>query len=147
MYLEARLAGFIADRETIRLILRSLDTERVEMCAVHKLHSRVYVTKGPKEEWQIDGYGKHKPIGFAIHRCIDRSARNNPAVFSYYILECLHQVKIGPNDVRSDRVTENVYISDIQHYLRRNDQNTVSCFGYGSSSGSQRIESWRSQFR
>lgn len=52
MHLKARLADFIGDRETIRLILRSLDPERVEMRASHKRHRRV--SKGPNELWQID---------------------------------------------------------------------------------------------
>ena len=71
------------------------------------------------------------------------SARTNPAVFA---LECSHQVKIGPN-IKSGRVIENVYIFGIQHHLRKNNENADSCFGYGSSTENQKIESWKSQFR
>ena len=72
------------------------------------------------------------------------SARTDPAVFT---LECSHQVKIGPNIIKSDRVTENVYNSGIQHHLRKNNENADSCSGYGSSTENQRVESWKSQFR
>ena len=72
------------------------------------------------------------------------SARTDPAVFA---LECSHQVKIRPNIIKSDRITENVYNSGIQHHLRKNNENADSCSGYGSSTENQRIESWKSQFR
>lgn len=52
MHLKARLDCFIGDRETIRLILRSLDPERIEMRASHKLYRRLL--KELNELWQID---------------------------------------------------------------------------------------------
>ena len=78
-------------------------------------------------------------LALQSHGCIDgfsgkilwlkiETTNNDPVVIAYYFLECLNQVKIASKVIRSDRGTENVYISGMQHYLRRNDENTDSCF-------------------
>ena len=158
MHLKVSLASFIVDRKIIRSILRFLHPEGVKMRAVHKLHRRGYISEGPSEVLYIDGYDKLKPFVFVIDRCIDGfswkklwfkigTTNNDPVVTEYYFLECLHQVKTAPKVIRSDRSTQNVYISAIQHYLGRKDENVDSCFRYGRSTGNQITESFRLWFR
>ena len=161
MHIKARMAGLVVDRETIRTILKALNSEGVLLRAAHKLQRRVYVSNGANEIWHIDGYDKLKPFGFAIHGCIDgfsrrilwlkvASTNNNPKVIASYFINCFNSVKKVQKVIRADRGTENIYVCGMQRYFRRNDRDLLSTedsFQFGSSTGNQRIESWWSQFR
>ena len=79
----------------IRLALKELDPEGVEMRRNHRLKRRKYVNSGPNEVWHIDGNDKIKPFGFSIHGAIDGFSRKviwlqvsdtnkHPGVISYY---------------------------------------------------------------
>ena len=50
------MAGIITDRETVRLFLRQMDGGGVDLRARHRLRRRVYVSRGPKYVWHIDGW-------------------------------------------------------------------------------------------
>ena len=50
------MAGIITDRETVRLLLRQMDGGGVDLRARHRLRRRVYVSRGPKYVWHIDGW-------------------------------------------------------------------------------------------
>ena len=71
MHQKLRQANYVVDRETDRLILKTLDPVSVESRKSHKLIRRQYSSPGPNFTWHIDGYDKLKPYGFAIHGVID----------------------------------------------------------------------------
>ena len=60
-----------ADKETVRLKLKSLDPVGVDKRKRWKLTRREYHSFGPNHTWHIDGYDKLKPFGIAIHGAID----------------------------------------------------------------------------
>ena len=64
-------SGLTADQETIRLILKSLDSVGVDKSKSRKLTRREYHSFGPNHTWHIDGYDKLNPFGIAIHGAID----------------------------------------------------------------------------
>lgn len=95
--------GLVADRETVRTILKTLHPDGVERRSKRKLKRRKYHSKGPNNIWQIDGYDKLKPFGFCIHGAIDGysrrilwlevgSSNNNPLIVRKYFLDCVVQV-------------------------------------------------------
>ena len=61
MLQKLRSSGLTADKETVRLILKSLDP------VGRKLTHREYHSFGPNHTWHIDGYDKLNPFGIAIH--------------------------------------------------------------------------------
>ena len=61
MHLTATAASLVIDRETIRLVIRAMDPQRVSLRATHKLRRRKYICNGSNEIWNIDGYEKLKP--------------------------------------------------------------------------------------
>ena len=67
--------GLVVDKETVRLILKTLDPEGVERRSRRRLKRRKYYAKGPNYIWHIDGYDKLKPFGFCIHGAIDGYSR------------------------------------------------------------------------
>ena len=65
-------------------------------------------------------------------------------------MNCVQQVGGLPRIVRADAGTENVNVSGIQRFLRRNDEDSFGgekSFMYGKSTSNQRIESWWSFLR
>ena len=95
--------GLVADRETVRTILKTLDPDGVERRSKPKLRRRKYHCKGPNYIWHIDGYDKLKPFGFCIHGAIDGysrrilwlevgSSNNNPRIVGKYFVDCVVQV-------------------------------------------------------
>ena len=69
-----RSSGLTADKETVRLILKSLDPVVVDKRRRRKLTLREYHSFGPNHNWHIDGYDKLKPFGIAIHGANYRQA-------------------------------------------------------------------------
>lgn len=153
--------GLYVNRETVRKALKLLDPDGVACRSKHKLKRRMYRAKGPNFIWHIDGYDKLKPFGFSIHGGIDGFSRRilwlevgytnkNPKVIAHYFMNCVQQVGGLPRIVRADAGTENVNVSGIQRFLRRNDQDSFKSeksFMYGKSTSNQRIESWWSFLR
>lgn len=95
--------GLVANRATLRNILKKLDPEGVERRSKHKLKRRKYQSKGPKTIWQtwhIDVYDKLKPFGFCIHGAIDGYSRRiyglkwapqtkKPRIVGNYFIDCV----------------------------------------------------------
>ena len=67
--------GLVANRETVRYILKTLDPDGVERRSKHRLKRRKYQSKGPNYIWHIDEYDKLKPFGYCIHGAIDGYSR------------------------------------------------------------------------
>ena len=63
MHQTFRTDGFIVDRETVKILLKGLDVDGVELRSSHRLARRTYVSVGPNCLWHIDGYVKVKPNG------------------------------------------------------------------------------------
>ena len=153
--------GLFINRETVRKALKLLDPDGVSCRSKHKLKRRMYRAKGPNFIWHIDGYDELKPFGFSIHGGIDGFSRRilwlevghtnkNPKVVAHYFVNCVQQVGGLPRIVRADAGTENVNVSGIQRFLRRDDEDSFGgekSFMYGKSTSNQRIESWWSFLR
>jgi len=148
--------GLVVSRETVRVILKSLDPESVARRSRNRLKRREYRSKGPNYIWHIDGYDKLKPFGFCIHGAIDGFSRrilwlevgpsnNNPRVIATYFHDCIQELGGTPHICRSDRGTENVNVSAMQRFFRRNGHDEFrgeKSFMYGRSVSNQRIECW-----
>lgn len=150
MHQKCWLNGIITDRETVRVILRLLDGEGVDLRSRNRLRRRVYFSRGPNYVWHIDGYDKLKPYGIGISGCIDGFSRkiiwlesyrtnNDPRVIAGYFMKAVTEVEGCPERVRLDHGTENVYVADMQKLLHNSDS---SCVSLGPSTGNQRIERW-----
>ena len=149
MLQKLRSSGLTAVKETVRLILKSLDPVAVDRRKGRKLTRREYHSFGPNHTWNIDGYDRLKPFGIAIHGAIDGFSRrilslklslsnNNPKVIVNYYLCCVKELNLIPRFVRGDRGTENVR-------NHTDSQSKDRSFIYGHSTANQRIESWWSQ--
>ena len=139
-------SGLAADKETVRLILKSLDPVGVDKRKSRKLTRREYHSFGPNHTWHIDGYDKLNPFGIAIHGAIDGYSRrilwlklspsNNPKDIANYYLCCIKELKLIPHFVRGDHGTENIIVYGMQRFLRRNHTDSQSkdkSFIYGHS--------------
>lgn len=148
--------GFTVDRESVHLILQSLDPDGVEQCSRRRLRRRQYRSKGPNYIWHIDGYDKLKPYRFCVHGAIDGYSRrimwlevgrsnNNPRLIASYFLDCVKELVGVPRIIRGDQGTENVNVAAIQCFFRYDDQDDFAgekSFLYGRSVSNQRIEAW-----
>ncbi|XP_014674469.1 PREDICTED: uncharacterized protein LOC106814645, partial [Priapulus caudatus] len=67
--------GLRVRRDDIRLLLGIMDPEGVAYRKKNCFRRRQYVNKGPNYMWHVDGNGKLKPYGFAIHGAIDGFSR------------------------------------------------------------------------
>ena len=72
MLQKLRSSKLTADKENIRLILKSLDPLGVNKRERRKLARREYHSFGPNHTWHIVGYYKLKPFGTATHGAVDR---------------------------------------------------------------------------
>ena len=92
--------GFIDNRETVRVLLKVLDADGVELRSPHRLARRVYFSVGPNYLWHMDRYDKIKPYGFEIYDAIDgfsrkilwlrvSSSNNNPKVIASSYMDCI----------------------------------------------------------
>lgn len=110
--------------------------------------------------WHIDSYDKLKPYGICINAAIDGFSRNiiwikaywtnsNPRIIAGYFMEEVEKLGGCPARVRCDMGTENVYLEQMQRFLRYDhvDEFARDCFIFGSSNHNQRIESWWSYLR
>ena len=161
MHQKLRDNGFIVDREMVRILLKVLDADGVELQSSRRLATRTYISFGSNHLWHIAGYGKVKPYGFAIHGAIDgfnrkilwlrvASFNNNPKAIASYYMDFIRQLRLVSRAVRSDRGTKNTIICGIQRFLRRNAEDLISnknSFVYDSSTRNQQIECWWSILR
>ena len=69
MHQRAIQRGFVVSQETIRLIIKILDPEGVELRRARRLRRRQYTCRGPNALWHMDSYDKLKPYGIAINGC------------------------------------------------------------------------------
>ena len=94
-----RVEGVITSRETVRLIIKTLNPEGVKLRTDHRLKRRKFISPGPNYTWHIVGYNKPKPYGFPIHAAIDGYSRkilwlvvsysnSDPNVVSSYFINC-----------------------------------------------------------
>ena len=151
----------VVKRETVRVVLKRLDPEGVDLRSRRAFRRRLYSVQGPNYMWHLDGYDKLKPFGFAIHGAIDGysgrilwlnvgPSNNDPRVIASYYLSCVQQNRGVPMIMRGDRGTENSHVAGIQRFLRRNSCDAFSgndSFMYGRSVSNQRIEAWWSFLR
>ena len=131
--------GHSVDRESVRLILKTLDPQGVEISSRHKLKRRKYRAKGPNFMWHVDGYDKLKPFGFCVHGAIDGYSRkilwlevsttnNDPRVIAKYFVTYVRECKGVPYIMRGDYGTENTNIAAIQRFLRRECEDSLAGF-------------------
>jgi hypothetical protein len=147
------MAGFTVSKEDIQCLLSIPDPEGVWLGKRNRLRRRLYTNKGPNYVCHADGYDKLKPLGIAIHGCIDGFSRhviwveaeitNNPQVIAGYFIEAVETVGGCPVKIRADKGTENRYIEQLQIFMRRDHTDVFAAeksFLHGSSNHNQRIE-------
>ena len=161
--------SLVVARETVRIILKTLDSEGVLLRSRHRFRRRTYSVKGPNYMWHLDGYDKLKPFGFPIHGAIDGYSRrilwlrvtctnNDPQVIAGFYIQCIKQIGGGGGGgvsqefyvVIGDNGTENSTVAGIQRFLRRHSTDALSgteSFMYRRSVANQRIEAWWSFLR
>ena len=121
MLQKLRNSGLTADKQTVRLILKSLDPVGVDKRKRRKRRRREYHSFGPNHTWHIDGYDKLKRFGIATHGDIDgysrrilwlklSSSNSNPKIIANYYLCCIKELKLVPHVFRGNRGTENVIV-------------------------------------
>ena len=121
MLQKLRNSGLAADKQTVRLILKSLDPVSVDKRKRRKRRRREYHSFGSNHTWHIDGYDKLKPFGIATHGDIDgysrrilwlklSSSNSNPKIIANYYLCCIKELKLVPHVFRGNRGTENVIV-------------------------------------
>ncbi|KAL3865542.1 hypothetical protein ACJMK2_042918 [Sinanodonta woodiana] len=156
MYYKLKCRGIRARKEEVRLLMRVLDPNNVDLRQSHRLHRRMYLSKGPNYIWHMDSYDKLHPYGICINGCIDGFSRkmiwlnayctsSNPRVIGGYYLEAVKDFGGCPLIVRADRGTENGYVCEFQRLFRRHGTDSFCgdrSFMYGRSTNNQRIESW-----
>ena len=100
MHQKLCVGGFIDNRETVRVLLKVLDADGVELRSTHRLARRVYFSVGPNYLWHMDRCDKIKPYGFEIYDAIDgfsrkilwlrvSSSNNNPKVIASSYMDCI----------------------------------------------------------
>ncbi|KAL3882537.1 hypothetical protein ACJMK2_028873 [Sinanodonta woodiana] len=57
--------GMRSRKEEIRLLMRALDPNNVYLRQSHRLHRRMYLSKGPNYIWHMDSYDKLRPMVYA----------------------------------------------------------------------------------
>ena len=70
MHLKCVQAGFVTTQETVRLLLRFVDSEGVDSRSRNRLRRRLYRNLGSNFTWHIDSYDKLKPFGICINGAI-----------------------------------------------------------------------------
>ena len=111
MHQRAIQRGFVVSQETIRLIIKILDPEGVELRRARRLRHRQYTCRGPNALWHMDSYDKLKPYGIAINGCIDGFSRHimwmeayttnsNPKVIAEYFINTVMRIGGCPQRLR-----------------------------------------------
>ncbi|ROJ57643.1 hypothetical protein DPX16_23842 [Anabarilius grahami] len=154
MHQKCWLNGIITDRETVRVLLRLLDGEGVDLRSRNRLRRRVYHSRGPNFVWHIDGYDKLKPFGIGISGCIDGFSRSmmwleayktnrDPRLIAGYFMDAVINTWGCPARVRLDLGTENVHVAEMQIFLTfSEDRPETDRVTFGPSSGNQCFERW-----
>ncbi|KAL7870469.1 hypothetical protein SRHO_G00079660, partial [Serrasalmus rhombeus] len=75
LHLRAVQRGFVVSQDTIRRIIKLVDSQGVELRRARRLRRRQYSCRGPNALWHMGGYDKLKPYGIAINGCIDGFSR------------------------------------------------------------------------
>ena len=123
-----KLEGMQVPRETVRLLVKELDPEGVNLRKSGNLRRRIYHSPGPNYVWHVDGYDKLKPYGFLVHGCIYGYSRkilwlkvcrtnNDPAVTGKHFLDTVTKYQGCPTLLRTDNGTENVIMSAMQAFF------------------------------
>ena len=68
MHQKLRMNGVVTDRETVRLIIKTLDLLGVGLRRSHKLKRRMHTSLGPNFMWHVNSYDKLKSFGFPAKR-------------------------------------------------------------------------------
>ncbi|KAJ8040865.1 hypothetical protein HOLleu_15291 [Holothuria leucospilota] len=129
MHLKCIQKGLQVTQETVRILLQLLDPEGVAYGRSKRLRRRLYRNPGPSYMWHIDSYDKLKPYGICINAAIDGFSRNiiwikayrtnsNPRIIAGYFMEEVAKLGGCPARVRYDMGTENVYVEQMQRFLR-----------------------------
>lgn len=161
MHLKCIQKKFVVTQETVRELVKVIDPEGCEIRSRRRLRRRSYYSKGPNFLWHVDSYDKLSPYGVCINGCIDGFSRqiiwleaymsnSNPKIIAGYYINAIRNTNRCPLRIRSDRGTENVYIEQMQMFLRRNHNDTLAganSFLKGVSTANQRIEGWWSILR
>ena len=138
----------------MRLSLKQLDPDGVNLRKRRRLHRRKYVSPGPNFAWHIDGHDKLKPFGFSIHGGIDGFSRKliwltvsttnkMPEVIAKNYLDAVIEHGGIPTKVKADNGTEHSIIEPIHLYFRSLDgTDEDDDFSIISSPQNQRIESY-----
>ena len=146
--------GTICRRNDVRLSLKQLDPDGVNLRKWRRLHRRKYVSPGPNFAWHIDGHDKLKPFGFSIHGGIDGFCRKliwltvsttnkMPEVIAKNYLDAVIEHGGIPTKVKADNGTEHSIIEPIHLYFRSLDgTDEDDDFSIISSPQNQRIESY-----
>ncbi|KAH3719823.1 hypothetical protein DPMN_062707 [Dreissena polymorpha] len=134
--------------------MQLLDPQGIQHRRRRRLRRRQYSCPGPNFVWHIDSYDKLKPYGIAINGCIDGYSRcviwleaattnSDPKIVANYFMDSVRKKGGCPKRVRTDLGTENVYIEQMQMFLRRDHGDEFSgerSFLSGKSTYNQRIE-------
>ncbi|KAJ0005815.1 hypothetical protein NQD34_015709 [Periophthalmus magnuspinnatus] len=156
MHQKCWVNNIVTDRETVRILLRLLNSEGVDLRSRNRLRRRIYHSRGSNFVWHIDGYDKLKPFGIAISGCIDGFSRkiiwleayktnNDPKIIAGYFMDAVITANGCPARVRLDLGTENGHIAELQHFLHYSGNHAETTPGpvtFGPSTGNQRIERW-----
>lgn len=156
-----QMEGLQVPRESVRILIKELDPEGVNLRRSRTLRRRTYHSPGPNFVWHVDGYDKIKPYGFPVHGCIDGYSRkvlwlkvcktnNDPAVTGKHFLDAISKYGGCPMLLRTDNGTENILMAGMQAYFRSSGEDHLAgckAHRYGSSPANQRIECWWSFLR
>ena len=137
MHQKLRSKGLVVSRETVKVIIKSLDPGGVEKRSGRKLQRRVYRCPGPNLTCHINGYDKLRPFGFCIHGCVDgfsqkiiwlfvASTNNDPLIIASCYLKLVKENRVVPRLVRADRGSENSILGGIQRSFRRNHEDSLA---------------------
>ncbi len=58
------IRGYVVSQETMRMVIKEIDPEGVELRHARRLRRRQYFSRGPNALWHMDSYDKLKPYGF-----------------------------------------------------------------------------------
>ena len=146
--------GIICRRNDVRISMKQLDPDGVDLRRRRRLHRRKYTPPGPNFVWHIDGHDKLKPFGFSIHGCIDGFSRKliwltvsptnkMPEIIAKYYLDAVAEIEGIPIKIKADDGTEHSLIEPIHIYFRLLDgKNEHDDFSIITSPQNQRIESY-----
>lgn len=164
IHLKCLQNNLVVNQEVVRVLLKLIDPEGVEIRTRRRLRRPKYNNKGPNFLWHMDCYDKLKPFGICISGCIDGFSRkimwltaSSNTSDSRIIAGPYHKTikSLGgcPQTIRADLGTENGIVEEIQTHLRNNhhisERNNykLPAFLYGTSPSNQRIEAWWSTLR